>query len=238
MLLASSRPVILAGQELATHDAFAEATELAELLGAAVYQSPVPYSAQFPTEHPACMGSFTRSQKQVRSLLEPYDLLFCLGADLLRMSVYSPTEPLPENLPVIHLSERGWELGKNYRTDLAVQANVKQTLAALLPLLRAKRPAAHAAAAEKRLAELKPRNWSAQRDKARIDAMLAAETTAHRSEVPDAALYRGAAEGCGRGGGRTDLDVSLPGFLPLRDPRASTVWRAAASASPFPAPSA
>ena len=113
-----------------------------------MYQSPVPYSAQFPTEHPACMGSLTRSQKQVRSLLEPYDLLFCLGADLLRMSVYSPTEPLPENLPVIHLSERGWELGKNYRTDLAVQANVKETLRALLPLLRAQRPRAHAAGAQ------------------------------------------------------------------------------------------
>src|SRR6476646_9841068 len=36
MLLDSNRPVIIAGQELATHDAFAEATELAELLGAAV----------------------------------------------------------------------------------------------------------------------------------------------------------------------------------------------------------
>ena len=220
MLLDSNRPVIIAGQELATHDAFAEATELAELLGAAVYQSPIPYSAQFPTEHPACMGSLTRSQKQVRGLLEPYDLLFCLGADLLRMSVYSPTEPLPENLPVIHLSERGWELGKNYRTDLALQANVKQTLAALLPLLRAKRTANHAAAAEKRLAELKPRNWSAQRDKARIDAMLAAET----KPIDPGYLMLRFTEALPKDAvvveeGLTS-SVSLPGFLPLRDPRA------------------
>ena len=35
MLLASNAPVIIAGQELAAHDAFAEAAELAELLGAA-----------------------------------------------------------------------------------------------------------------------------------------------------------------------------------------------------------
>jgi len=48
---------------------------------------------------------------------------------------------------------------------------VKQTLRALLPLLKVDR-----AAAERRLAELQPRNWSAQRDKARMDAMLAAET--------------------------------------------------------------
>src|SRR5204863_2153164 len=88
MLLAAKRPVLLAGQELAQHDAFGEAAELAELLGAAVFSSSVPYCAQFPSEHPAFMGAFGREQKQVRSLLEPYDLLVCLGADLLRMSVY------------------------------------------------------------------------------------------------------------------------------------------------------
>jgi benzoylformate decarboxylase len=170
LLLAAKRPVIIAGQELAQRDAFAEASELAELLGAAVYQSSVPYSAQFPTAHPAFMGALTRQQKQVRAALEPYDLLLCLGADLLRMSVYSPLEPLPENLPVIHISERAQELGKNYRTDLAVQADVKQTLLALLPLLRQKTDRALAAG---RLSELKPRNWTAQRDKARIDAMMA-----------------------------------------------------------------
>ena len=32
---------------------------------------------------------------QVRAQLEPHDLLLCLGADLLRMSVYSPVSPLP-----------------------------------------------------------------------------------------------------------------------------------------------
>ena len=220
LLLASEHPVIIAGQELASRDAFAEATELAELLGAAVYQSSVPYSAQFPTEHPACMGSFTRSQKQVRSLLEPYDLLFCLGADLLRMSVYSAVEPLPENLPVIHLSERGWELGKNYRTDLAVQANVKETLQALLPVLRAKRTSSHAAGAQHRLARLHPRNWSAQRDKARIEAMLAAET----APIDPKYLMLRFTEALPKDAvvveeGLTST-VSLPGFLPLRDPKA------------------
>ena len=156
-LLAARAPVILAGHELATRDAFAEAAELAELLGAAVYASPIPYTTQFPTEHPAFVGSLTRAQKQVRATLEPYDLLVCLGADLLRMSVYSPVEPLPEGLPVVHLSERPWELGKNYRTDLAVQADVKQALRALLPVLRALRSSQQAEAAAARLqAERQP----------------------------------------------------------------------------------
>ena len=215
-LLAAKHPVIIAGQELAIHDAFAEAAELAELLGAAVYQGPVPYSAQFPTEHPACLGSLTRSQVKVRAALEPYDLLFCLGADLLRMSVYNPLEPLPENLPVIHLSERSGELGKNYRTDLAIQANVKETLKALLPLVLARRTPESASGAAQRIAELKPKNWSAQKDRARIEAMMAAETTPidprylmlriTETLPPDAVVVE---EGL-------TSTVSLPGFLPLR----------------------
>jgi benzoylformate decarboxylase len=47
---------------------------------------------------------------------------------------------------------------------------VKETLRALLPLVKVHPQA------RQRLAELKAGNWSAQRDKARIDAMLAAET--------------------------------------------------------------
>ena len=216
-LLAAERPVILAGQELSMRDAFAEAAELAELLGAAVYQSPIPYSAQFPTEHPACMGSLTRSQTKVRAALEPYDLMFCVGADLLRMSVYNAVEPLPDNLPVIHLSERSHELGKNYRTDLALQANVKETLQALLPLLRAKRTPEGASRAARRIAELKPKNWSAQRDAARIEVMHAAETT----PIDPRYLMLRITETLPKDAVVVEegliSTISLPGFLPLRD---------------------
>jgi benzoylformate decarboxylase len=174
-LLAAKNPVILAGQELSVHDAFAEATELAELLGAGVYQQTIPYAAQYPTGHRAYLGALTRVQKSVRAALEPFDLLVCLGADLLRMSVYSPLEPLPAGLPVVHVSERDWEIGKNFPTELAIRANVKETLRALLPLLRQMRGADAATAAERRLVALAPRNWSAQRDKARVAALEVAE---------------------------------------------------------------
>jgi benzoylformate decarboxylase len=215
-LVAAKNPAILAGQEIALRDAFAEAAEVAELLGAAVFGSSIPYSAPFPSEHPAYMGALTRLQKQVRSNLEPYDLLFCIGADLLRMSVYSPVEPLPENLPVVHLSERANELGKNYRTDVAIQANVKETLKALLPILRKN---ANRAAAEKRLAEIKPKNWAAQRGKARIDAMLAAET----KPIDPQYLMLRFTETLPRDAVVVDEGListtTLPKFLSMRDPK-------------------
>jgi benzoylformate decarboxylase len=216
MLASARRPAILAGQELALRDAFAEAAELAELLGAAVYASSIPYSAQFPAEHPAFMGTLTRAQKQVRATLEPHDLLLCLGADLLRMSVYSPVEPLPESLPVLHVSERAHELGKNYRTDLAVQADVKQTLLSLLPLLRKNQDRAKAGA---RLAGLKSSNWSAQRDRARVEALLAAET----SPIDPQYLVLRFTEALPRDAVVVDEGLvstySLPKFLALRGPK-------------------
>ena len=173
-LLLAEKPVMIAGRELAHHDIFKEAGELAELLGAAVYQEPVPYNARFPSDHFACMGDLTRNQKKVRETLEKYDLLLCLGADLLRMSPYSSVDPLPNNLPVVHITERDWELGKNYPTELAIRADVKETLRALLPALRAKRSSAQAGKAIQRLGELSSHNWSSQREKALRDARAAA----------------------------------------------------------------
>jgi benzoylformate decarboxylase len=214
MLRHAKRPALLAGHELARHDAFTEAAELAERLGAPVFGDSVPYTVPFPTDHPAYMGSLSRQQKQVRAVLEPYDLLICLGADLLRMSVYSPVEPLPEGLPVIHVSERAHELGKNYRTDLAVHANVKQTLTALLPLLP-DLPRQHP-----RLAELKQSNWSAQREQARAEAMRAAGT----SPIDPAYLALRLAEALPGDAVVVDEGLvstySLPRFLSLRDTRA------------------
>ena len=220
MLLSARAPVIFAGQELATRDAFAEAAELAELIGAAVYASPVPYSAQFPTGHPAFLGSLTRNQQQVRATLQSYDLAVCLGADLLRMSVYSPVEPLPDDLPVIHISERPWELGKNYRTDLAVQADVKQTLRALLPVVRAQRSSQAAEQAAARLSQLAPRNWTAQREKAASQAMQAAGAT----PIDPRYLMLQIADHLPRDGVVVEealtSSTALPGFLRLADRQA------------------
>lgn len=160
----AERPVILAGQELGRHDCFAEAAAFAEMLGAPVYWESVPYNTRFPTSHPANMGDITRNQHKVRETLSAYDLLICLGGDLLRMSPWAPIEPLPEGMPVIHLSERDWELGKNFPTEMAVRANVAETLRALLPVLGAQLTGADHERARQRLASAQPRNWKATRE--------------------------------------------------------------------------
>ena len=162
-LLAAKKPVILAGHEIATADAFAEAEALAETLGAPVLQQTVAWGAHFPSEHPAYIGALNRDQKYVRSVLSPYDLMLCVGADLLKMSVWSETEPLPETTKVAMIGQRDWEMGKNFPAEIALRADVKETLKALVPLLKMLGGAALAERAKASMAEIAPRNWSAQR---------------------------------------------------------------------------
>jgi len=173
-LLAASNPVVMAGHELSFRDAWGEAAQVAELLGAPVYQQASPYSAQFPSEHPAFMGALSRIQREVRTVLQSYDLLVSLGADVLRMSVYSPIDALPDGMPIVQINERTQEIGKNYPAEIAINAEVKETLAALIPILRAKRGSARAAEANRRLEALGSTNWSAKRERLAAEAQAAA----------------------------------------------------------------
>jgi benzoylformate decarboxylase len=99
----------------------------------------------------------------VRRVLEPYDVALFLGGDVLRMSVYSPVDPLPRGIAVLQIAERDWEHGKNYPAESAINTNVKETLRALVPAVRRLRSAAQAEAASRRLTALAATNWIAQR---------------------------------------------------------------------------
>ena len=131
------------------------AAAFAETLGAPVYQQSAPYGAHFLSEHPCYMGALSRDQKQVRGVLPSYDLMIVLGADPLRMSVWSEVEPLPDGLPVVHIGLVDWDMGKNFAAEIAVQADVRETLLALTPAAQeAGRRRSSASAAKAALAEL------------------------------------------------------------------------------------
>lgn len=173
-LIAANNPAIVAGPEIVSSDALAEAARLAEVLGAAAYQQTIAWGAHFLSEHPAYMGALSREQTAIRRTLEPYDLLIFLGADVLRTSVASPVEPMPPEATVIQIGLNDWEMGKNYPAAVALHADVRETLRALVPALERKGGAALADAAKKRRAALADANWSARRAKSRLQAEAAA----------------------------------------------------------------
>jgi benzoylformate decarboxylase len=216
-LLEARAPVLIAGHELSTYNALAEAAELAELLGAPVYQQTVPYSAQYLSEHPTFLGALTRNQPQVRAALRPYDLLAFLGADVLRMSVFNRVDPLPEGVCVLQIGERDWELAKNYPAEIAIKANIKETLRALLPVVRAKRSAERAAQATRRLADLESENWTAKRRR----LIQEVQSTANAKPIDPRFLMMRISETLGVDTVVVEEGVtstfSLLSFLPLRD---------------------
>jgi benzoylformate decarboxylase len=218
-LLAARNPVIMAGHEVATRAAFSEAAQLAELLGAPVYQQASPYSAQFPSEHAAFMGALSRNQREVRDLLQPYDLLVGVGAEVFRMSVHSPVDALPEGMPILQINERAHEIGKNYPAQIAIFADVKETLSALIPVLRAKRSAERAAEAARRLAALRDRNWSAKR----AHWVREAEAMADRTPIDPRVLCMRVAEALPTNAFVVDeaLTTTFPllNFLRFKDPK-------------------
>src|ERR1700716_24746 len=162
-ILKAERPVIIAGDEIVKSNALHEAAQFAETLGAAAYQCSTPYGAHFLSESPCFMGALSRLQKQVREVLSPYDLMIVLGADPLRMSVYSEVDPLPESLPIVQVGLVEWDLAKNYGAEIALKADVKETLRVLVPALKTAGGAALQARAKKGIAELSSKNWSARR---------------------------------------------------------------------------
>ena len=162
-ILKAQRPVIVTGDEIVKSDALAEAALLAETLGAPAYQCSTPYGAHFLSEHPCFMGALSRLQRQVREVLSPYDLMIVLGADPLRMSVHSEVDPKPEGLPIAQIGLVDWDLAKNYGAEIALKADVRETLRALVPALRAAGGGALEARAKQGLAELASKNWSARR---------------------------------------------------------------------------
>jgi benzoylformate decarboxylase len=181
-LLAAKAPVILAGSEIVGSDAFEEAARFADALGAPVYQQTVVSGAHFPSEHPLFLGQLSRNQRRVLELLSPYDTLVCLGADVLQMSVYSEVEPLPTHMEVVQLGLRDWEMGKNYPARLALRADIKETLSALMPLIMEIGGAARRRRAEAARETLAGTNWSATRE---VRCRAAAEKADARPIDPD-----------------------------------------------------
>jgi benzoylformate decarboxylase len=176
-LLQAARPVVVVGDELVRSNALDAAAAFAATLGAPVYQQSAPYGAHFKSEHACYMGSLSRDQRQVRGVLSQFDLMVVLGADPVRMSVWSAVEPLPEHLPVLHIGLVDWDMGKNFATELAVRSDLSATLPELTSRLQSQGGPRLAARADAAVAGLVTVNWTAKRAElaGRFEARAAAK---------------------------------------------------------------
>jgi len=155
VLAEAQRPLIMAGDAVAHGNAHAELAELAELLGAPVYTEFVPSTASFPSSHPLFRGAVARLQAPLRKILEQYDVLLSVGADLFTLSLPSEIEPMPKHLTLVHLDTDPWELGKNYPAKVAILGDPKATLPDITEALRERMTSGARGAARERFAAAK-----------------------------------------------------------------------------------
>lgn len=162
-ILAAERPVIITGDEVVKSDALEQAAQLSETLGCPAYQQSIAYGAHFLSERPCFMGALTRQQTQTREMLAPYDLMIVLGADPVRMSVFSETDALPAGMSMVQIGLADWDIGKNHPVEMGIKADVAETLDVLIPAVAKAGGAALTKRATANIEALRENNWTAKR---------------------------------------------------------------------------
>jgi benzoylformate decarboxylase len=177
LLARAKRPVIVAGDAVAHGDAHAELQEVAELCGAPVYSEGVASTCNFPASHPLYRGTLQRLAPGIRAILAQHDLLFSVGGDLFTLSLPSDVDPMPPDLPIIHLDLDPWEIGKNYPAKVAILGDPKATLPDLADALRSRMNPSQRREGARRVAE-------AREERARSLETLRARAREESTRVP------------------------------------------------------
>jgi benzoylformate decarboxylase len=138
ILAKAANPCILAGSRVCESDAVQELVNLAERLGAPVFQeSTISHGrSSFPSNHRLAAGMLPRWAPDIRQCLTEFDVLLAAGVDLLQEYIYhEPDNPFPETARIVHVDVNPRELGKNYPPAAAVMGHLKPLLAELTTLL-------------------------------------------------------------------------------------------------------
>ena len=136
LITQSSKPVFYVGGGVIKADASRELLELAQLLGAPVVTTLMARGA-FPDSHSLHLGMpGMHGTVAAVTALQKADLLITLGARF-DDRVTGKLSTFAVNAKVIHADIDPAEIGKNRFADVAVLGDLKNTIAALIPALKA-----------------------------------------------------------------------------------------------------
>ncbi len=133
LLLEAKNPVVLAGTGVDWAGAREEVRELAEMLSLPVAVS---YTAKgvFPENHSLALGCLGfGSRPYARKFFQQSDLILALGATFSEgTTMRFGHEIIPEKAKIVQIDMDPEELGSNYPTALAIQADAKVALRAII----------------------------------------------------------------------------------------------------------
>jgi acetolactate synthase-1/2/3 large subunit len=155
LLLKATAPVVLVGTGVDWSGAQKEVQELAELLSLPVAAS---YTAKgvFPENHPLALGCLgVGGRPYAREFFLKSDLILALGTTFSEGTTMGfGHRTISDQTKIIQIDIDPDELGRNYPTQLSVQADVKAALRAIIEGVKSKRPTAPATAGSRRAQEI------------------------------------------------------------------------------------
>ena len=179
LIASSHKPVFYVGGGVIKANASRELLELAELLGAPVVTTLMARGA-FPDSHPLHMGMpGMHGTVAAVTALQKADLLITLGARF-DDRVTGKLSTFAVNAKVIHADIDPAEIGKNRYADVPVIGDVRETMKALIPALKA--------ALAKNSADLTP--WLQSMNKLRATYPLGYDVPADGSLSPQFVIER------------------------------------------------
>jgi benzoylformate decarboxylase len=128
LLARAQNPVIICGDGVAASQAQAELVQIAEQLGAHVWNTVIVGALNFPNTHPQYRGELPGEHAAIRRALGDADVVLAVGAELFDEVFYTAEPPLPEGCTLIQVDNSAWAIGKNLPPTISLLADPKLAL--------------------------------------------------------------------------------------------------------------
>ncbi|MGE0027206.1 MAG: thiamine pyrophosphate-binding protein [Thermoleophilia bacterium] len=141
VLASAAAPVVIAGDGAAHAGGDGAIAAVAERLGAPVFGEPMGSLAPLPTDHPLWRGMLPPFASDIRSLLEPFDVVLAAGMPVFRLFGHSAGPAVPPGTRLVHLDVDPAEIGRTYPVAAGAVGSVATGLAFLADRLGPPTPA-------------------------------------------------------------------------------------------------
>lgn len=128
MLLESSRPVIIFGDEIHRYNAQQELVAVAEFLGATVWSTIIATGVGFPTVHSQFRGELPDTHQEILDCIGESDCVLLVGGDFFKEVYYHDGSPFPDDAKLIHIEASPDRLARNFPVSLGIAADLNSIL--------------------------------------------------------------------------------------------------------------
>ncbi|MBM3489318.1 MAG: thiamine pyrophosphate-binding protein [Alphaproteobacteria bacterium] len=150
LLLASERPAVVAGDDVARAGAGEALLRLVERTGAAVWWEGLRARASFPTGHANARGALPFDAAAIAKALGDADCVLLLGGPFFEEVWFTPGSPFPPGVKVAQIEEAPERLAGNFPLAVGLAGSLAGTLAGVAGAIERRADARYRAAAARR----------------------------------------------------------------------------------------